>query len=218
MSSNECAAFYLRATNIDISDECRLFLPRGRHSRLTGIHMSKSARALLPWATRLRSPLSCVFAVGVVVLLGCPVRAESDVLMRMVGLALTGSVSADTKVIGDRANCVFAIKDELYRLNNVYTDRINIRTFQPRAGDQSAWITLTLEGDEIVFEQSIEPPKDDGSETMRKMRVEYPDFFRTRHYTYTQYELHLTTNDQDKVKRAWQYIYSHGCTGKQSRS
>ena len=51
---------------------------------------------------------------------------------------------------------------------------------------------------------------------MRKMRAEYPDFFRTRHYTYTEYELHFTTDDQDKVKRAWQYVYSHGCTGKQS--
>jgi hypothetical protein len=168
------------------------------------------------WATRLRSPLSCVFAVGVVVLLDCPVRAESDVLMRMVGFALTGSDNADTKVIGDRANCVFAINNELFRLNNVYNDRINIRTFQPRRGDPTAWITLTLHGDETVFEQTIEPPKDDASETMRQMRAAYPDFFKPRHYTYTEYELHLTTNNQDQVKRAWQYIYSHGCTGKQT--
>jgi hypothetical protein len=167
-------------------------------------------------ATGLRSPLSCVFAVGVVVLLGCPVWAESDALMRVVGFALTGSDNADTKVIGDRANCVFAIKNELFRLNNVYTDRINIRTFRPRAGDPRTWITVMLQGDEIVFEQTIEPPKDDGSETMRQMRAEYPDIFRPRHYTYREYDLHLSTNDQNEVKRAWQYIYSHGCTGKQS--
>jgi len=138
--------------------------------------------------------------------------------MRAVGFALTGSDNAETKVIGDRANCVFAIKNELFRLNNVYTDRINIRTFQPRAGDPRTWITLRLQGDEIVFEETIEPLKDDGSETMRQMRAEYPDIFKPRHYTYTEYELHLTTNYQDEVKRAWQYIYSHGCTGKQSSS
>jgi hypothetical protein len=189
--------------------------------------MSKRAGALLPsnlpdvfrqCLLSSRSPPSFVFALSVVFLLGCPVWADSDVFMRMVGFALTGSDNADTKVIGDRANCVFAIKDELFRLNNVYNDRINVRTFQPRRGDPTAWITLTLQGDGTVYEQTIEPPRDDGSETMRKMRAEYPDFFRARHYTYREYELHLTTNDQDKVKTAWQYIYSHGCTGKQSRS
>jgi hypothetical protein len=29
-----------------------------------------------------------------------------------------------------------------------------------------------------------------------------------------QHVLHLRTNDQDRVKRAWPYIYSNGCTGK----
>ena len=193
-------------------------------SECAGALLSSNRSEVLPecslscWATRLRSPLSCVFAAGVVVLLSCSVWAESDVLVRMVGFALTGGDNADTKVIGDRANCVFAIKDELFRLNNVYTDRINFRAFQPRAGDPRTWITLTLHGDDIVFEQTVEPPKDDGSETMRQMRAQYPDIFKPRHYTYTEYELHLTTNDQDEVKRAWQYIYSHGCAGKQSQS
>jgi hypothetical protein len=189
--------------------------------------MSKRAGTLLPSnlldvfgqrSLSLRGLLSFVFALSVVFLLGCPVSAESDVFMRMVALALTGSDNADTKVISNRGDCVFAVNNELFRLNNVYNDRINIRTFQPRRGDPTVWITLTLQGDGTVFEQTIEPPKDDGSETMRKIRAEYPDFFRARHYTYTQYELHFTTNDQDKVKRAWQYIYSHGCTGKQSQS
>jgi hypothetical protein len=191
--------------------------------------MFERARALLPSnlsdvlrecalsgrATRLRS---CAFALGIVALLGSPIRADSDVFMRMVGVALTGSDNADIKVIGDRANCVFAVKNELYRLNNVYTDRINFRTFEPEAGNPRTWMTLTLHGDEIVFEETIEPPKDDGSETMRQMRAEYPDSFSTHHYRYTEYELHLTTDDKNEVKRAWQYLYSHGCTGKQSPS
>jgi hypothetical protein len=164
--------------------------------------------------------VSFVFILSVVFLLSCPVLAESDIFMRMVGFALTGSDNPDTKVTGNRVDCVFAVNNELFRLNNVYNDRINIRTFQPRRGDPRVWITLTLRGDgtETVFEQTIAPPKDDGSETMRRMRADNPDFFRKRHYTYTEYELHLTTDDQDKVKRAWQYIYSHGCNGKQSRS
>ena len=61
-----------------------------------------------------------------------------------------------------------------------------------------------------------EPLKDDGSETIRQLRVAMPDAFTSHHNTYKEHELHLNTNDQDRVKTAWQYIYSHGCTGKQS--
>jgi uncharacterized protein (DUF2461 family) len=71
-------------------------------------------------------------------------------------------------------------------------------------GIPRTWIALTLQGGEVVFEQTIEPPKDDGSEAMRRIRADNPDFFRTRHYTYSEYELHLTTDDQDKVKKSVQ--------------
>jgi hypothetical protein len=135
--------------------------------------------------------------------------------MRAVGFALTGSNDADVRVIGDRAGCVFAIKNEVFRLNNVYADRIKIQ------GSQRQWlgvleqrVTVELHGDEIVYEGTVEPPKGDGSELLRQMRVESPSMFEPHHYSYTRYELFLSTNDQDGVKRAWQYIYSHGCTGK----
>jgi hypothetical protein len=165
----------------------------------------------------LRSLLSCVFAVGVVFLLGCPVWAETDLLMRAVGFALTGSEDADPKVIGNRASCVFAIKNELFRLNNVYTDRIKIQGWQKqRLGILEQGVTVELHGDDIVFEETVEPPKDDGSELMRQMRVESPSMFEPHHYTYTRYELFLSTNDQDGVKTAWQYVYSNGCSGKRA--
>jgi hypothetical protein len=60
-------------------------------------------------------------------LLGAPGWAEPDVFMRAVSFALTGHDDADPKVIGDRANCVFAIGNDLFRLNNVQTDRIKIQ-------------------------------------------------------------------------------------------
>jgi hypothetical protein len=78
------------------------------------------------------------------------------------------------------------------------------------------WVTVELHGDDVVFEETTEPLKDDGSETIRQLRVATPDAFTPHHNTYKEHELHLTTNDQDRVKTAWQYIYSHGCTGKQS--
>jgi hypothetical protein len=71
--------------------------------------------------------LNFVFAVGVVFLLGCPVQAQTDVLIRAVGFALTGSDDAVPKVIGDRTNWVFAINNEIFHLNNVDADRITIQ-------------------------------------------------------------------------------------------
>jgi hypothetical protein len=167
----------------------------------------------------LRSPLHCMLAVGIMFVMGRSAWSETDMLIRMVGLALTGGNDSDPKVIGDRANCVFAIKDNLFRLNNVYMDRINIRTYQPHAGNPRTWITLTLQGNQTVFEQTVEPTfKDDGSKLMRELRTEDPDIFLPHHYTYTEYELHMTTDNYDGVKRAWQYIYTHGCGGRQSPS
>jgi hypothetical protein len=98
--------------------------------------------------------------------------------MRAVGFALTGSDKAHLKVI-DRASCVFALKKELFRLNNVYTDRIKIQGGQRqsfKAPEQ--WITVTLQGDQTVFEETVDPPQDDGSELMRQMRVENPEMFK----------------------------------------
>jgi hypothetical protein len=66
-----------------------------------------------------RIALSCAFAVGILFLLGVPIWAEPDVFMRAVSFALTGGDDADPKVIGDRTNCVFAIHNDLFRLNTM---------------------------------------------------------------------------------------------------
>jgi hypothetical protein len=142
-------------------------------------------------------------------------HAETDVFMRIVGFALTGSDDADPKVIGDRAKCVFAIKNDIFHLNNVHTDRITIQGWQRQEGLEQ-WVTVELRGDDIVFEDTTEPLRDDGSETIRQLRAAMPDAFTSHHNTYKEHELHLTTNNQERVKTAWQYIYSHGCTGKQT--
>jgi hypothetical protein len=165
----------------------------------------------------LRSWLSAVFAVGVLLLLVRSVCAETDALMHAAGFALTGSGDVDTKVIGDPAECVFGIKNDLFRLNNVYTDLIKIEAHQrQRLGGLEQWVTVTLQGEGVVFETTVEPPQDDGSELERQMRMRSPELFNPHHYTYTRYELYLATKDQDGVKRAWQYLYSHGCTGKRT--
>jgi hypothetical protein len=100
-------------------------------------------------------------------------HAETDLFMRTVGFALTGSDDVDPKVIGDRAKCVFAIKNDIFYLNNVHTDRITIQEWQQKQGLEQ-WVTVELHGDDVVFEETTEPLKDDGSETIRQLRAASP--------------------------------------------
>jgi hypothetical protein len=154
--------------------------------------------------------------IGLLLITG-PAWGEVDVLMRAVGFALTGSDDAEPKAIGDRVKCVFAIKNNIYRLNNVHVDRITIQGWErklPSVVDK--WVTVALHGDDIVYEQTSEPAKDDGGEFSRQLRAVNPDAFKSHHYTYKETELRLATADQDRVTRAWTYIYSNGCVGKKS--
>ena len=52
----------------------------------------------------------------------------------------------------------------------------------------------------LYLKQTVDPPNDDGSELMRQMRVQSPSMFEPHHYSYTQHELYLPTNNQDGVK------------------
>jgi len=140
-----------------------------------------------------------------------PCWAQADEFMRTVSFALSGNDHTELKVIADRPKCVFAINNDLFRLNNVQTDRITILE-RRRRGDLEQWVAVGLHGDAAVFEATIEPPKDDGSELMRQMREASPELFKAHTYTYT--ELDLMTSDLDRVKRAWQFIYANGCVGK----
>jgi hypothetical protein len=83
-------------------------------------------------------------------------------------------------VIGDRAKCVFAINNDIFSLNNVYTDRMAIQGWQRQQGLEQ-WVTVELHGDDVVFEETTEPLKDGGSETIRKLRAETPDAFTSHH-------------------------------------
>jgi hypothetical protein len=70
----------------------------------------------------MRIAAACAFAL--VLACGASAHGETDVFMRTVGFALTGNDNVEPKVIGNRASCVFAINNDLFRLDNVHTDRI----------------------------------------------------------------------------------------------
>ena len=103
---------------------------------------------------------------------------EPDVFMRAVGFALTGSDNADPKAI-NRANCTFKLNDEIFRLNNLHTDRLEIKGWQQKtAYGTRQWVTVSLHGDDIVYETTHKPNMiDDGSESTRKYKEVMPDLF-----------------------------------------
>ena len=59
-----------------------------------------------------------LIAMAIVLLCGTT-HSATDVFMRAVGFALTGSDDAEPQAI-DRANCVFAYKNDVFHLNNVH--------------------------------------------------------------------------------------------------
>jgi hypothetical protein len=152
------------------------------------------------------------FAVGFLLIAGAA-HSETDVFMRAVGLALSGSDDVEAKAI-DRANCVFAYKNDVFHLNNVHIDRIKIQGW--KMGELVKWTEVELHGDDVVVDHTTDPMKDDGSDKAKQMRATYPELFRTQRNSYKQSKLHLYTSDVDRVSRAWQYIYSNGCVGKKS--
>jgi hypothetical protein len=120
------------------------------------------------------------------------VQGEPDRFMRAVGFALTGNADTELKAI-DRTDCVFAIGADVFHLNNVYTDRIAAHlmgqvTIQ---GEGKLWVRVELHGDPFIYEHGEQTFKD--------------------------HTLELSTEDQDRVSRAWEYIYGRfGCEGKES--
>jgi hypothetical protein len=155
--------------------------------------------------------------LGVGLLISGAAHSETDVFMRAVGFALTGRDDVDPKVIGNRANCVFAIKNNVYHLNNVHYDRIRFKAWQGQSsyGSEKS-ITVEVHGDDVVFEETTKPVWGQAldPDSIRRLQAVRPNFVQSHHYTYKQ--LRLDTGDMDRVKRAWEYIYNHGCIGKKS--
>jgi hypothetical protein len=127
--------------------------------------------------------------------------AMEDPLMQAVGFALTGSDNTKVQII-DRKNCVFRIGSyDVFQLNNVQVNRLVIeKSF-------GMFVTVELHGNAPVYEQTGDMFKDAGF----TLPAGVPD-----HGISNERTLDLVTKEPDRVQRAWKYIYSHGCVGKQS--
>jgi hypothetical protein len=74
-----------------------------------------------------------------------------------------------------------------------------------------------LHGDDVVVEHTTEPMSDGMASLFgNQWRQTDPEAFVAHRDNRKEYKLRLTTGDFDRVGRAWDYIYSHGCIGKKS--
>lgn len=148
-----------------------------------------------------------------------PAVAESDALLQAIGFALTGSDDAKVQPI-DRANCVFRIENEVFHFNNIQVDRLVIRNSRPppTADDSPSAkaIREAISGRHVdptlVVELHGNAPVYESINIFRDAGFDVPG----PNPSSNEYTIELTTNESDRVERAWQYIYSHGCVGQKS--
>jgi hypothetical protein len=82
---------------------------------------------------------------------------------------------------------------------------------------EEKYMTVALHGDATVYESTFQMRESDLSPDMAKdFKMKDPDYFKPHHTSSNEHTLNLRTSESDRVNRAWQYIYSHGCVGKKS--
>lgn len=153
---------------------------------------------------------------------------SADALSQAIGFALTGSDDAKVRAV-DPKDCIYAVGNVTYRLNNVHVDRIALKGWTEKAvvagiERQRPFVTVELHGDATIYESVTVEPATTGEEglppelvrEMKKRDLIKPTPKRTERTALNQATLTLWTIELDRVKRAWEYIYANGCTGKKS--
>ena len=144
-------------------------------------------------------------------------ESESDVLLKTVAFALTASDETTVEPV-DQANCVFRVSKEIYRLNNVRLDRLRFQDQVRTLRDRKHRVTLVSLSGEATVQESIYEGLDENNnqltpEIMQQLKENFPDVFKAHNTPLNQVTLVLPTDDGRRVREAWRFIYSHGCSG-----
>jgi hypothetical protein len=143
--------------------------------------------------------------------------SEWDVLLKTVAFALTAN--EDTKVEPlDQPDCVFRINNEIYHLNNVRLDRLRFQDQLRRLKDREHRVTLVYLSGEATVQESIYEGLDENNnqltpEIMQQLKEHFPDVFKAHNTALNQVTLVLPTDDGRRVREAWRFIFSRGCSG-----
>jgi hypothetical protein len=156
-----------------------------------------------------------IVAVALTVGACCVSQAyATDPIITAISFAITGTDSSDVVAL-DRSNCIFDIQIHhkpstveffhglnrnlasatRYYMNNIDLSRVTVQAYHNSYGEQ--WLNEEIHGEGTVYEGI-------GTQNGRAGQVLYQD---------SQTTLRLNTSEIERVKRAWNYIYSHGCHG-----
>ena len=138
------------------------------------------------------------------VLLLAPAQAiaADDILLQAVSFAITGSDGSKVTAI-DRAQCVFKVENDTYFLNNVYVDRIFIRSL-------NLFAMVELHGKKKVVDQYS--PAVRGTEAASSRLLGEPSA-KGKTTAAADKTLMIPTTETERVVKAWEYIYANGCQG-----
>ncbi len=147
-------------------------------------------------------------------------EAKADAVAEAVAYALTGTDNTNnmnfdkstcTAVVRERTN--FGHKVLTYHLNQVFVDRLEVGQVP-----QHTWYVSTLRSDQVIFEQidvidqsEMDPKFTEMWKRLGGSLAQKPD----APISATDRDV-LVVDDPQRTLRAWNYIFSHGCTGRRS--
>ena len=84
--------------------------------------------------------------------------------------------------------------------------------------DRKHRVTLVSLSGEATVQESIYEGLDENNnqltpEIMQQLKENFPDVFKAHNTPVNQVTLVLPTDDGRRVREAWRFIYSHGCSG-----
>jgi hypothetical protein len=143
--------------------------------------------------------------------------SESDALLKTVAFALTANDGSKVESL-DPGNCVFRINNDIYRLNNVRLDRLGFQDQVRKLRNREHRVTLVFLGGDATVQENIYEGLDDNNngltaEIIQELKENFPDVFKPHNAATNQVTLVLPTDDGPRVREAWRFIYSHGCSG-----
>ncbi|MGA7676415.1 MAG: hypothetical protein WCA78_15385 [Rhizomicrobium sp.] len=160
-----------------------------------------------------------ILAGATLAAISVPTLAANDPFLAAVTFALTGSDDADVQII-DRAHCVFAlnaktingeVRGEIFYLNNVDAGRLKFQPWQNIAGK---WIEVELHGSSVVYKFTGDYEMEANSVLDQQTQEKLQGLTRPRQAdTFT---IKIYTDEYQRVIRAWNYLYAHGCTSQKS--
>ena len=131
---------------------------------------------------------------------------SQESLLRAVSFALTGSDGRAVETV-DRARCIFTVGGRTVHFSNIDTSRL---VFTPWQYPYGAVIEVQVHGPSTVVE-TYSQAHPTGTELDSYLLARDPWAFEPKNNENADYVFEVETTEGERLRRAWRYIYAHGC-------